>query len=536
MGIRDAHEAIKAASESGDGDAMGVASSAFVRAIQEASGSVDPSVSNDVMGLLRRDRRFDLLATVTQVLIHAGQTSLHVRRQYAQALLEQGHLAAAIAVLEPLFTQAHDIDPVEHAEAGGLLGRAYKQIYVDAAGRNGTWLHGALERAVEYYHHIYAEDRTNNVWHGINAVALLCRARRDGVDIAGYPNPERIAEDIRAVVANRLEAEHDAFDIAIGAESALALGDYDAAIRWSHRFASDGQVSAFHAGSFLRQLEEVWGLDVGEPPGSQILPMLRGLLFAKDGGAELTVDSQDIHDALHRDDAGDRAKLEAVLGDVGLQSYRWWISGVQRAASVGRVVAKLGDGIGTGFLLPGSELNPTWGDGAVFVTNAHVISNDPEVDARTPDQVEVTFEAHEGSEGAPHDVTEIVRTSPPGLLDYTVARLAGVPHCTDKYPLHRRLPVADSGSRLYVIGHPKGGSLSFSFQDNELLDHDGERYLHYRTPTEPGSSGSPVFDSLWRLVALHHAGGKSVRRLNGKDGTYAANEGIWIQAVKADCA
>jgi V8-like Glu-specific endopeptidase len=80
-----------------------------------------------------------------------------------------------------------------------------------------------------------------------------------------------------------------------------------------------------------------------------------------------------------------------------------------------------------------------------------------------------------------------------------------------------------------VIGHPKGGSLSFSIHDNVLLDHKAP-HLHYRAPTEGASSGSPVFNSQWKLVGLHHAGSKDMRRLNG-EGTYAANEGIWIQSI-----
>jgi V8-like Glu-specific endopeptidase len=57
--------------------------------------------------------------------------------------------------------------------------------------------------------------------------------------------------------------------------------------------------------------------------------------------------------------------------------------------------------------------------------------------------------------------------------------------------------------------------------------------VHYKAPTEPGSSGSPVFDAkLWQVIALHHRGGKKgMPMLNGKAGTYAANEGIAIQSI-----
>ena len=74
------------------------------------------------------------------------------------------------------------------------------------------------------------------------------------------------------------------------------------------------------------------------------------------------------------------------------------------------------------------------------------------------------------------------------------------------------------------------GDLSFSLHDNEMLDND-DRVVHYRTPTDPGSSGSPVFNNQWNLIGLHHAGSREMRKLGGKDGTYEANEGIWIVPI-----
>jgi len=37
------------------------------------------------------------------------------------------------------------------------------------------------------------------------------------------------------------------------------------------------------------------------------------------------------------------------------------------------------------------------------------------------------------------------------------------------------------------------------------------RRVHYTSPTEGGSSGSPAFDSFWQVIALHHAGGQMSR-------------------------
>ena len=48
--------------------------------------------------------------------------------------------------------------------------------------------------------------------------------------------------------------------------------------------------------------------------------------------------------------------------------------------------------------------------------------------------------------------------------------------------------------------------------------------MHYRAPTEKGSSGSPIFNaSPWQVVALHHAGGRPEE--------WPANEGIWIPSI-----
>jgi hypothetical protein len=40
-----------------------------------------------------------------------------------------------------------------------------------------------------------------------------------------------------------------------------------------------------------------------------------------------------------------------------------------------------------------------------------------------------------------------------------------------------------------------------------------------------------VFDYQWRLIALHHAGKSDLPKLNGKSGTYEANEGTNVLAI-----
>lgn len=71
------------------------------------------------------------------------------------------------------------------------------------------------------------------------------------------------------------------------------------------------------------------------------------------------------------------------------------------------------------------------------------------------------------------------------------------------------------GERVNIIQHPKGEPKQIVLQENKLLDlppkHD--RYAYYEADTEPGSSGSPVLNDQWEVVALHHSG---VPRTNSK--------------------
>jgi V8-like Glu-specific endopeptidase len=86
---------------------------------------------------------------------------------------------------------------------------------------------------------------------------------------------------------------------------------------------------------------------------------------------------------------------------------------------------------------------------------------------------------------------------------------------------------------VYVIGHPRAGGLQMSLHDSLLLARDRhERLLHYRTPTEAGNSGSPVFNEDWNVLALHHGGSANMPRLHPEAGFYEANEGILLKAIQ----
>jgi hypothetical protein len=154
--------------------------------------STDPeqlpeSTARRLMRSLRRKRRFRPITLLAEALIQSGLRTPEVRRQYAQALIDQGTLLAAENVLREIIQDPQGVVR-EQMEARGLTARIYKQLYVNnndpASPRNRS----NLERALGEYLHVYRLDPRTHLWHGINVVALAARARRDGLPDAGLPD------------------------------------------------------------------------------------------------------------------------------------------------------------------------------------------------------------------------------------------------------------------------------------------------------------------------------------------------------------
>ena len=56
--------------------------------------------------------------------------------------------------------------------------------------------------------------------------------------------------------------------------------------------------------------------------------------------------------------------------------------------------------------------------------------------------------------------------------------------------------------------------------------------VQYVTSTLPGSSGSPVFNDNWEVVALQHSGGKLPEPTTRQ--SYYRKEEIWIGSILKD--
>jgi hypothetical protein len=193
--------------------------------------------------------------------------------------------------------------------------------------------------------------------------------------------------------------------------------------------------------------------------------------------------------------------------------------GLIRARSVARI--KRADGtLGTGFLvgenllLTNNHVLPSRDDARVAVAQFNY-QRDPNGLDVSP--VEHTLDA---------DIDYGFATSKED--DWTAVRVKGNLSRWGKIDLNAAKSVSVN-ERVNIIQHPAGGPKQIALYHNVVAYADG-RLVQYLTDTMPGSSGSPVFNSQWEIVALHHAGGNLFDPAKKK--FFFRNEGINIEHIK----
>jgi V8-like Glu-specific endopeptidase len=102
----------------------------------------------------------------------------------------------------------------------------------------------------------------------------------------------------------------------------------------------------------------------------------------------------------------------------------------------------------------------------------------------------------------------------------------------DSWPILNLADAADPviGDPAYIVQHPLGERKRLGFVRNQISFFD-DRVVQYLTDTQEGSSGSPVFDKMGRLIALHHVGGRP-QDVTGR-APVKKNEGIRIARIVA---
>ncbi len=237
---------------------------------------------------------------------------------------------------------------------------------------------------------------------------------------------------------------------------------------------------------------------------------------------------------------------EALVGTDDMQSVQFLHRGSQVSMAVGRILSAPHRGInGTGFLI-----SPR-----LLMTNHHVLPSVSEASRHvveflygdSPDEPPVSFRL---------DPIAFFRTSGIDDLDCTVvaveptneaqAELSRMGWCT--LAGHGS---AVAGTRANIVHHPRGAAKQVSIRDNFVAGEfptPNPVYWLYASDTARGSSGSPVFNEDWQVVALHHIGMKiedpeevatyrrilrelGVGGIGAEDDSVALNEGVRMDLI-----
>jgi protein involved in temperature-dependent protein secretion len=474
-----------------------------------------------ILAKLRKKRQFRNMILMADAFLRCGLTDAQIRRQYAQAMIDMGNFTSAEMQLNALLADTM-VSEKEKAEANGLLGRMFKQLYVNAGDPRNPRQQENLRKALNYYYGVYHKNQSSYYWHGINVVALLARAHRDEVRVDIPEDEHEIARQILSELEPREQLT--CWDRATAVEANIALNKFPEATTHLVEFVKDPFADAFETTSLYRQLTEVWKIPAVSNPESQLLTILQAAQLKSNGG-QVELKREDI-----------KSGLEAVFGQDRYQPFSWLQTGMTRCTAVARIEDVMQRRVGSGFLLDPSDFFGGPCKDPLLITNFHVISpaGKPFPNSLQPDNAVAVFEAL----NARYKVKNILWSSEVAKLDATLVTLEKMDPAPSPCPLKPAAQPFDpqAKQRVYVIGYPLGGPLSISLQDSDWLDRD-DRVLHYRTPTEPGSSGSPVFDqNYWTVLGLHHKGLDTMARLHGQSGTYQANEAISLAAIKTAIA
>jgi endonuclease G, mitochondrial len=241
--------------------------------------------------------------------------------------------------------------------------------------------------------------------------------------------------------------------------------------------------------------------------------------------------------------------FERILAGNELQPINYLEIGAQRARAVGRIVIRNSSGAQTGWA-SGFLIGPR-----LLLTNHHVFGQ--KNDALNS---EVQFSAELAVDSKAR-TPSVFRCMPDEFffaneaLDFAVVAINQIPlsgrepiSSFGSLPLVGRTGKVVDGEWLTIVQHPNGELKQLCIRENQLIKRTDDA-LWYSTDTLGGSSGSPVFNNAWEVVALHHSGVPETRNgriqtIDGRDfdsGTdpdgvsikWIANEGIRVSRIVA---
>jgi S1-C subfamily serine protease len=511
----------------------------------------------ETLTALRDFREFSALCELAErvcpFIPHESPLAPTARKLLVQGLIETGRSSSAIGVAEAALA-CLDESASEHSELCGLLGRAYKQLFIDFPEAPPVTRQHFLRQSHRHYSVPFEQDRSKHVWHGINLAALRHAAGKAGMDTSNWQASDELAKEVLHQLEAMPRERRDHYWYATLAEAHAALGQWDQAREALALYAEQASSTAFSFASTLRQLRELWSL--GEhTEGLQLLQHFESLLLRSwrpDAVKALTLQTSHLRQ-LH---TLAPAQLEKHTGIEGTETIDWYRTGLTCAGSVAAIEEHLGVRFGTGFAVRAGDLQVPGvdADEILLLTNHHVLNSSGAGPSLSLRQVRAKFEAL--PQGVMTFEIDRVLFESPHLqgLDYALVKLKGKTSELPALAIAASHDAVRKQQRIFVIGCPLGQTLQISLHGGSLVDHEcpptglppmpNRRRLHYTAATAKGNSGSPVFNDRWECIALHHAGGKmdlannqpGLSRLNGhksmtRDGE---NQGIWLGSIIED--
>lgn len=216
--------------------------------------------------------------------------------------------------------------------------------------------------------------------------------------------------------------------------------------------------------------------------------------------------------------------LERIINTADFLGVRYLELGIAAARAVGRIEIRDGagdvEGHGTGSMV----------SARLLLTNHHVLP-----DSGTAAGSVVEFDFQDGRDGRQLP-TKTFALDPESFfladedLDFALVAVGPGPEPLAGFGFNRLIEArgkAVIGEHVTIVQHPRGGKKQIALRENKIVDL-AEPMLHYEADTEPGSSGSPVFNDQWEIIALHHA---SVPAPDRPELGGFQNEGILVRKI-----